>query len=275
MRAISLGAELLTGKNPVQHPVDAIQRRAAGAAGQDDGGAVADPAEADQVAGIDRHAEMRDLAPCRDDGGGRDVQPVGHRRGAGDEDEFRPRRHQFADGLGDGRGLMRALQRREQNTAARGDAGAGHLDGLRDHRGFELRQGGEDQPHRERPERCEGDGGVGAGEQGFGRVHGGGGDREGNDFQRGDEIARRHHRMIRQGRQRQGFVDHVEGVEFCLVQPQQAGMIRDQIDPAMEILRAAQERAEQQTAKMAGGFALRHVAGLQPGDGHFLKPRLT
>ena len=50
--------------------------------GSTSAGRVADAAEADQVAGIDRHAEMQDLAAGPHDAGGADVAPVHDRRGA-------------------------------------------------------------------------------------------------------------------------------------------------------------------------------------------------
>ena len=50
--------------------------------GSTSAGRVADPAEADQVAGIDRHAEMQDLAARAHDAGRADVAPVHDRRGA-------------------------------------------------------------------------------------------------------------------------------------------------------------------------------------------------
>ena len=50
--------------------------------GSTSAGRCADAAEADQVAGIDRHAEMQDLAAGPHDAGRPDVAPVHHRRGA-------------------------------------------------------------------------------------------------------------------------------------------------------------------------------------------------
>ena len=62
---ISDGTDRQPGEQPRQHEVDAVELRAARAAGQHQRRPRADAAEADQVAGVHRHAEMQDLAARR------------------------------------------------------------------------------------------------------------------------------------------------------------------------------------------------------------------
>ncbi len=57
-----LARDLDPGEEPLQHPVEAVLLGRAGAAGQAEDRRLAEPAEQDEVAGIDRHAEMLDDA---------------------------------------------------------------------------------------------------------------------------------------------------------------------------------------------------------------------
>ena len=89
MPAIAGPVHRQPGEQPRQHPVDAVQLRAARAPRQHQRRPCPDAAEADQVAGIDRHAEMQDLAAGPHDARRPDVAPVHHRAGAGHQQDVR------------------------------------------------------------------------------------------------------------------------------------------------------------------------------------------
>ncbi len=62
-------------QNAIEYPVEAVFTRAAGAAGRSDHGHRADAAEYDEIAGINRHADMIDSAARTADGGRNDIVP--------------------------------------------------------------------------------------------------------------------------------------------------------------------------------------------------------
>ena len=76
------------GEEPLQDPVEAVLLRRARAARRADDRFAAERTDEEQVARIDRHAEMLDAAAGRFDGGRDHVAPVGDRRGAEDDDQF-------------------------------------------------------------------------------------------------------------------------------------------------------------------------------------------
>ena len=107
---------------PLQHPVEAVELWRAAAAGQAQHRPPSQPRQQQQVAGIDRHAEMLDRAAGSLDAGGQDVVAVGDGRGAGDQHHVAAGRHGRADGRGHGgRGRARSASRRRARraTAAR------------------------------------------------------------------------------------------------------------------------------------------------------------
>ena len=73
---------------PHQHPVEAVLLRAAGAARRAEHRTAAGVADHQQIAGIDRHAEMLDLAADRLQRGRDHIAPVGDRRSAEHDGEF-------------------------------------------------------------------------------------------------------------------------------------------------------------------------------------------
>ena len=70
------GADLQFGEQALQHPVEAVQLGRARAAGQADDRRFVEPGEQQQIARIDRHAEVDDLAAQRDDRRRDDVATV-------------------------------------------------------------------------------------------------------------------------------------------------------------------------------------------------------
>ena len=90
MRIMSRGVDRTPANSRRQHEVDAVQARAAGAPGQHQRRPFADPAEADQVARIDRHAEMQDFAAGPHDPRRPDIAPVHHGRGADHQQQIGP-----------------------------------------------------------------------------------------------------------------------------------------------------------------------------------------
>ncbi len=97
-------------------------------------GALAELGEQQQVAGIDRHAEMLDLAARRLDRRRQRRLAVGDRRGAGDQQQIAAAR---PDPLGERRDLVGAARFADQAPADRGDPLGGDRDGLVEHRFLE------------------------------------------------------------------------------------------------------------------------------------------
>ena len=60
MPVMSSGVTVKPGEQPVQHPVESVLGRRARAARRAEHGRAVELAEEQQIAGIDRHAEMRD-----------------------------------------------------------------------------------------------------------------------------------------------------------------------------------------------------------------------
>ena len=138
---------VVAGEKAGEHPVDAVELGAAGTAGQHEGGAGADAAEADEVTGIDRHAEMADFTPGGDDACWPDVAAVHHGAGARDQQDIGAARDQFGQGSGDVRLGVRARDRREHGAAEPGNAVAGRLGGAGEDGGLEAGQPGHDEAH--------------------------------------------------------------------------------------------------------------------------------
>ena len=76
------------------------------------------PAEQQQIAGIDRHAEMLDRAAGRHDARRDDVAAIDDRRGAGDQQEIAILGLQLAECGGDGVGVVRAAALADQGCRA-------------------------------------------------------------------------------------------------------------------------------------------------------------
>ena len=116
--------DLQPGQQAHQHPVEAVLDRRARAAGRAQHRHAAGIADQEQVAGIDRHAEMLDGAADARDRRRDHVAPVGDRGGAEHDHELRAETEQFLD-----RSLERRLVMR--HAALGHDGGAGRRQPLR------------------------------------------------------------------------------------------------------------------------------------------------
>ena len=110
------------GEQPHQHPVEAVFLRRARAARRAEHRLAAQPADQHQIAGIDRHAEMLDLAADRFDRGRDHVAPVGDGRGAEHDDQLGAGLEHLVDRAARARPARaaRAARRRWSRRPARG-----------------------------------------------------------------------------------------------------------------------------------------------------------
>ena len=134
------------GEKPHQHPVEAVLLRAARAARRAEHRMPARSADQQQIAGIDRHAEMLDAAADRLERRRDDVAAVGNRGGA--EHDRRARRPRLSTSRMSARASGGSLVR---HAALGDDAGTGRrkplggdLQRLLDHLGREPGQHGRD-----------------------------------------------------------------------------------------------------------------------------------
>ena len=110
-------------------------------------------AEQQQIAGIDRHAEMIDPAAGRHDRRRDHIAPVEDRRGAVDQQHLDPVAECVANPCSEFAGRMGAALLEDERAAERREPALGHLAGLVEDAFLEPRQPGLDQPDRARPER--------------------------------------------------------------------------------------------------------------------------
>ena len=113
----------------------------------------ADMAEQQQIAGIDRHAEMVDPAAGGDDRRRDHVAPVDDRRGAVDQQQIDRMAERGANMRLRARRSLSAARLEHERAAERGEPGLGHLAGLVEDALLEARKPGLDQADRERPKR--------------------------------------------------------------------------------------------------------------------------
>ena len=85
-----------------QHPVEAVDLGRAGAGWHADHRRAVEPPKHQEIAGIDRHAEMNDLAAGRSTRGRDDIAPIDDRRGAEDQDRIVARGVKLRDRLAHG-----------------------------------------------------------------------------------------------------------------------------------------------------------------------------
>ena len=147
-----LRRHLKSGEQAVQHPVESVLRRRARAARRAEHGLAVKLADEQQVAGIDRHAEMLDLAAGRLDRSGDNVGLVDDRGGAEGDQDVRPLPAQPGQRLGQVLPMSCGTR-----TSSISD-GAGALQPLLEdaprlvhHRGLQPGQHGRREPDLQRP----------------------------------------------------------------------------------------------------------------------------
>ena len=131
------------GDEPAQHPIQAIDFGRAGAARQPQDGAVAEAAQQQQIAGVDRHAEMDDLPARRRDRRRNYIAPIGDGGSTGDQQQI----HivQPSDGRLEIGRLMRATPFDRRPAMQPRQPLIGDLECLVEHALLDARQAGLDQ----------------------------------------------------------------------------------------------------------------------------------
>jgi hypothetical protein len=223
-----------------------------------------------QVAGIDRHAEMLDLAADRFQRRGDDVAAVGDGRRAEHDDQFGTGLEHFVDGFRQRCLLVRHALFGDDCRAGRRDARGRNLQRLFDHLGRKPRQQRRDHADlldlvgRDADDRLR-----------FGR----GGDRlvartfrhrKGDDLHRRDHLAFDHGLERRQRGERHRLVDAVEIVDCRLVHHQHASGLRKQIAASGKRPAGAQARPGNSGSNIGSGLILGDVPRLDTGDDDLL-----
>ncbi len=254
------------GEQPGQHEVDAVQLRAAGAAGQHQGRPRADAAEADQVAGIDRHAEMQDLAAGAHDAGGPDVAPVHHGRGADHQQQIGAlARSALPAPCAIGASSCGHAQRRQQRAGQLGDPLLGRRDGLLGDAVLQAGQLGDDQADLQ----MAGTDAASAASRSAAPAP-----RPPSSTLPGTANGMilivatmsfgADHRVVGQRADGQRLVDRVQPVDHRGVDPQQAGHLGGRLTRPVAARVRASSGDDQRLGEPIGGDVLGHVAGLQP-----------
>ena len=174
-------------------------------------GVAAELAEDEEVARIDRHAEMDDAPAGRLDAAGTTSRVVDHRRGAEDDEEVAPRRLQLGKRRGDGAGVVG-----DADLARRAVAPAGASRSSRSRRVLSITDGFSDgsvvatSPTLQRPEGGDADRADRAPPA---AVEAAAGDRERDDLHRRDHPARLDDGVFGQRRDGDRRVDAVQRVD--------------------------------------------------------------
>ncbi len=158
-------------------------------------------------------------------------------------------------------------------AAHRGQAPVGDGDRLVEQGWLHGRQLGLDQGDLARAERIERQNGRPA-RDGDTRIKLRALDGEWDDLDRRRHLIRFHRRVVRQGRQRDGFVDFVDGVDLTGIDPQDAALPRIDVDAPGERRFDAQSLPEQQRAQFRRGRVFADVIGFEPRDGDHAAARV-
>ena len=214
-------------EKPHQHPVKAVFDRRARAARRAQHRHAAGAADQQQIAGIDRHAEMLDRAADLGDRGRDHVAPVGDRGRAEHDHQFGAEAEQFLDRFRQSGLVVR-------HAALGDDAGAGRRQPLRRHA-----QGLVDhlwrKPRQQRRDHADLLDDVGRNPQRDlardinGRVAQLRFDAERNELYGRDHLAFDHRLEGRERRKGDRFVDTVDAVDRSAIDDQHAGLRREQI----------------------------------------------
>ena len=259
-----LARDLKTGEQPHENPIEPVLLRRARAARRAEHRAAARGGDQEQIAGIDRHAEMLDATADRLDRGRNHVAPVGDCRSAEHDHQLGALPQHLVDRLGKRALLVRDAPLGDDGGAGGGEALLGDLQGLLDHLARKARQQrgydpdlanavGRDPDERPR--------GLHHGQRGIALTAR---DREGNDLDRRDHLAGHHGLVGRQRREGDRLVDLVEAIDRRLVDHQHAGALGEQIGAAGEGAVDAHPLARDRRRDLGRGRVLRHVARLDP-----------
>ncbi len=249
-------------EQPHQDPVEAVfLRRARAARRAEDRLALYVP-DQHQVAGIDRHAEMLDLAAHRLDRGRNNIAAVGDGGGAEHHHQLGALLQHFVDGLGHSALLMGHAALGDDDSAGRRQPNLGDAKRLLDHLGGEPRQQGRNDAYfldlvrRNADERLAGDLERGV-ERGLP-------DRERNDLHRRDHLAFDHRLERRQSRESDRLIDPVEVVNGVFVDHQDAGLFSKQVGAAGEGAIDVNALPCHRLGDLGRGTVLGDVARLEP-----------
>ena len=150
-------ADRQAGGQALQHHVEAVVLGRLGAARQAQHRLAVELGGQQQVAGIDRHAEMDDLAARLLDAGRHDVVAVDDRRGAGDQEDVAALGPELLQSAGDGLGVVRDPPLADQRAAERGQPLGRGADRLVEDLVARAGEPGLHQPRLHRLERRDGD----------------------------------------------------------------------------------------------------------------------
>ncbi len=222
-----------------------------------------------QVAGIDRHAEMDDLAAGFLDAGGYDVVTIDDRRGAGDQEDIATLAFQILQGGRDLAGVMRDAALADQCAAERRQPPGRRCHGLGQNL---VARAGQPRLHKagaHRLERRDRDQWLVGRLRDLDRARDGAARRGiGNDLDRGHHLARLDPGIGRQGRDRDRFVELVQRVDALVIDNGQARFERVVIAAAGEGRGDLDALAGQRLRHRSRGLVLVHVVGIETGGDH-------
>ena len=146
-----VGGDVEAGKQPTEHPVEAVLLWAPRAARRADDSVAGEAAEDEEIAGIDRHAEMDDLAASRLDPRRNDVARIDSGGSAENDEQIDAPLLQIAERGADGLGRVGYSDLSGERRAGGREAFLEEPPGLVEDRRLQRRQGRGDEPDLEGP----------------------------------------------------------------------------------------------------------------------------
>ncbi len=253
---------LKSSKQPHQHPVEAVFLRRARTARRAQQRPAAGLRDQQQIAGIDRHAEMLDAAADRLDRRRDHIAPVGDGRSSKDEDELGAGLQHIINGTGECLLVVGdALLGNDRGAGGRQALGSDPqclVDDLVGKAGQQRRHHADlanpiwRNPHKR-------SGLFGCGDRAVAGLRR---DREWNDFHRGDHFAFDHRLERRQGCEGDQFINQIEIIDRGLVDHQDASRFREQIGAPGKGAVDANALPRDRRGDVGGGNVLRHIRRL-------------
>ena len=253
------------GHQALQHPVEAVELGRARAPRQSDDRLAGDLAQQDQVAGIDRHAELQDLAAAALDRRRDDVAPVDDGRAAHHQHDTGAVGERALDDLAQRGRIVRRAQVDGIAAAHRRQPAVGDGDGLVEQRRLHRGKLGLDQRDLARPERVEGKNGLLARDRHAG-IERSALDRERNDLDGRRHLVRLHRGIVRQGRKGDRLVHLVDGIDLHGIDAQDAALAGIEVDASGERRLDAQFFDAQQRTERCRSGILADIVRLKPRD---------
>ena len=250
-----------SGKEPHQHPIEAVFLRRARATRRSDHGLAAHGADQHQVAGIDRHAEVLDPPADRFHRGGNHVAPVGNRRRAEHHNKLRASVENLVQRLRQRSLIVRHAALGDDARSGRSQPLLGDFQSLVNDLGRKPRQHRGD--HTDLFDLVRRDTDEGRLGNRHCRVARSVADRKRDDLDRRDHLAGHHRLERRQGGKRDGLIDLVKSINAVLVDDQHAGAFREQIGPSGESAVDLHALPRHCCCNRSRSFVFRHVTALE------------